>query len=143
MAITTTVSNHASYMLFTKKIDCENDTFVGVLLNNTFVFNKDTHATRSDISASELTTQYGYAPLTLTGVSVVEDDTEDGAVVTWNDAVWTANGGAIGPSAAMAVFDDTTTDDTVCFCVEFGTTITAADGQNFTVDTLKFKGITA
>lgn len=140
MAVVTTVSNHMAYQLASGNIDFDSDTFLIILMNTSFAFDKDAHATLSDVTASQLATGNGYTQdsKTLAGVAVSEDDTNDKAAITWNDVTWTASGGAIGPSGAACVIDDTTTDDTVVMCIDFGTDITAADGTNFTIEDIAF-----
>jgi hypothetical protein len=130
MAVTYTVSNHYKYMLATKKIDFANDVFKVILMNNTFTFDKDTHATLADVTADQLATANGYTQndKTLANVSVTEDDVNDKAAITWDDATWTATADSIGPTGAYIVYDDTTTDDTVLFCVDFGTDYTVPNG---------------
>ena len=133
MAVVTTVSNHAKFMQATKKIDFENDVFIVILMNSAFTFDKDTHATLANVTSSQLATLYGYTQdtKTLTGVSVTEDDANDKAAVTWSDPTWTASGGDIGPTGSLIVYDDTTSDNTVVFCSDFGTDYTLTDGSSF------------
>lgn len=132
MSVTVTYSNHFRYMLSTKEIDFKNDSFVIVLLDDGFVFDKDSHATLSDITASQLATNYGYTQDTkaLSSVSVTEGDA---SIVTWADVEWIANGGTIGPSAAACIVDTTTGDDTVVLCIEFGEAASALDGYHFKI----------
>lgn len=133
MAVVTTVSNHAKYMQATKEIDFSADVFKAILMNSAFTFDKDAHATLADVTASQLATGNGYTQddKTLTGVTVTEDDTNDKAAVTWDDPTWTASGGDIGPTGAIIIYDDTTTDDTIVFCGDFGTDYTITDGSSF------------
>lgn len=132
MSVTVTYSNHFRYMLSTKQIDFKNDSFVIVLLDDGFVFDKDSHATLSDITASQLATNYGYTQDTkaLSSVSVTEGDA---SIVTWADVEWIANGGTIGPSAAACIVDTTTGDNTVVLCIEFGEAASALDGYHFKI----------
>ena len=138
MAVTTTLSNHFRYMLATKKIDFTNstgDTFKIILMNTTFAFDKDADATLSDVTADQLGTDYGYTQDTkdCTVASITEDDTNDVARVVFSDVTWTASGGAIGASGAAIIYDDTTSDDTVVCCIDFGADGTAPDGFNFQI----------
>lgn len=135
------LSNHFKYMLGTKKVDFSADSFKLILMASGFTFNKDTHATYSDVSASELTTGYGYTQntKTLSGVTVTEDDTNDRLEVTWSNASWTASGGSIGPSPGAIIFDDTTTDDTVVGYIDFSGNQTATDGGTFTITSPTFR----
>ena len=125
-------------MLSTKEIDFENDSFVIVLLDDGFVFDKDSHATLSDITASQLATNYGYTQDTkaLSSVSVTEGDA---TIVTWADVEWIAGGGTIGPSAAACIVDTTTGDDTVVLCIEFGEAASALDGYHFKITDIELR----
>lgn len=129
------VSNHAKYQFANKKISASADSFKIILMNSAFVFNKDTHATYADVSASEIATGNGYTQntKTLTGVSVTEDDTGDRSRITFSNVSWAASGGSIGPSAGAIIFDDTTLDDTVMGFIDFGAAQTVTDGGNFNV----------
>lgn len=134
MAVVATVSNHAKFKIASGDVDFSSggNVFKAILMNTTFTFAKDSHATLADVTADQLSTGNGYTQDTkvLTGVSLVEDDTNDKAAVTWDNATWTASGGAIGPTGAYIIYDDTTTDDTVIACVDFGTDYTINDASS-------------
>lgn len=138
-------SNHFFYMMFTKKIDLANDSIKIILMDTGYTFDADTDATYADISASELATGNGYTQntKTLTGAAVSEDDTNDRASATWNDATWTASGGSIGPTPGAILFDDTTSDDTVIGFVNYGGDQTTTDGGTHTVPNLEIRGYEA
>jgi len=142
MAVVSTLSNHFKYMQGTKKIDFENDSIKIILMDTAFAFNKDTHATLADVSASEIATLYGYTQQTkiLAGVSVVEDDAGDMLKVTWDDPSWTADGGDLGGEAvgAAIAYDDDTPDDTVIGCIDFGTNITVPDTIVLQIQDIEF-----
>ena len=140
MTITATVSNHAKFMMATKKIDLENDSLKAILMNTAFAFDKDAHATLADITASQLSTGNGYTQndKALANVAVAEDDANDRAQLTCDDPSWMASGGVIGPFGALIIYDDTTTDDTVLGCLDFGTDISVADGTSFAVRDIVF-----
>jgi len=140
MAIVATVSNHFKYQQSVKEIDFENDVFKIILLNTTFSFDPDTHATLADVTASQLATGNGYTQndKVLAGVTVIEDDTNNRCGITWTNATWTASGGSIGPTGAVIIYDDTTTDDTVVGCIDFGTDYTIADGSSLQFQNLAF-----
>jgi hypothetical protein len=125
-------------MLATKKVDLTattGDSFKIILMNTTFAFNKDSHATLADVTADQLATNYGYTQDNKACVvaSATEDDTNDVARIVFSDVTWTASGGAIGASGAAIIYDDTTSDDTVVCCIDFGADGTAADGFNFQI----------
>lgn len=132
MAIVSTLSNHFKYMKDTKKVDMETDVFKAILMDSTFAFNPDTHATLADVTAHQLATGNGYTQndKTLAGVTVIEDDANDRSATTWTNVTWTASGGNIGPTGALVIYDDTTSDDTVVGCIDFGTDYTVADGSS-------------
>lgn len=134
MAVVATVSNHAKFKIASGDVNFGSggDVFKVILMDSAFAFNKDTHATLADVTANQLSTGNGYTQDTkvLTGVALVEDDTNDKAAVTWDNPTWTASGGAIGPTGAYIIYDDTTTDDTVIVCVDFGTDYTINDASS-------------
>lgn len=134
------VSNHFKYKLAIGDVAFDTDSFKIILMNNTFTFNRDTHATYANVSASELATANGYTVNTkmLAGVAISEDDTDDRAEVTWSNISWTASGGSIGPSNGAIIFDDTTIDDTVVGYIDFGSAQTATDGGNFNIISIAF-----
>lgn len=134
------VSNHFKFMQGTKKVDFANDVFKLRLMNNSFTFNKRTHATWADVSASELGAGNGYSTggATLTGVVVTEDDVGDQLKVIWSNQSWNASGGSIGPSNGAIIIDDTTTDDTVLAYHDFGGAQTAVDGTPFSVINIEY-----
>lgn len=139
MAITCTLSNHYKFQLLSGNIDFDADTFKVILMNTTFAFDKDAHATLADVTANQLSTGNGYTQddKTLTGVSVTEDDDNDKGKVTWSNPTWTADGGDIGPTGAAIIYDDTTADDTIIGCADFGTDYTIPDGSSFQLQDLE------
>lgn len=132
MAITVTVSNHAKYQLGIGNLNITSDTIKIILMDDSFVFDPDAHATLADITANQLATGNGYTQddKILTGVVASENDTEDKATWTFDNATWTATGD-IGPIGAYVLYDDTTSDDTVISCVDFGTDYTISAGMSF------------
>lgn len=129
------LSNHFKYQSFIGNIDFSNDIFKIILMASGFTFDKDSHATYADVSASELATGNGYTQnaATLANVVVSEDDTNDRANVVWDNYVWTASGGNIGPTPGAIIFDDTSSDDTIVGYIDFGSDQTASDGGTFTI----------
>lgn len=142
MAVVVTVPNHFKYLLGTKAIDFANDAFNAILMNTTFTFNKDTHTLLSEVTADQLSTANGYTQdsKVLAGVAVAEDDTDDRLEVTWSDPVWTASGGAIGPTGALIVYDDTVANDPIVMCIDFGADYTVVDTATFSVKGIAFYG---
>lgn len=103
-----------------------------VMLSNTAP-NASTHAVRADVS--ELSTANGY---TSGGQSIANVGSESGGVltVTGTDVTWTASGGSIGPFRYVILYNDTPTSpaDPLIGWWDYGSSITLADGESFTVD---------
>ena len=133
MSVTLTLSNHYHYQLMKKQIDLSADVLKLILMNNTFAFDKDAHATLTNVTGDQLATQYGYTQdsKTLDNKVLTEDDTNDRARMTCDDASWTADGGDIGPTGGAIIYDDTTSDDTVIGCIDYGTDYTIPNGSTF------------
>ncbi|MEG0041608.1 MAG: hypothetical protein RR983_02575 [Massilia sp.] len=66
--------------------------------------------------------------------SVVLSEAAGVAKVTIADEVITATGGAIGPFRYAAVFNDTATNKPLIGYVDYGSSITLADGETLTLD---------
>ena len=137
----TECSNHFKYQLAKGEIDLDVDTVKICLMATAFSFDKDAHAVWGDVSASELATGNGYTQdtKTLANVVITEDDTNDRVNVTWDNAVWTASGGSIGPTPGAILYDDSSADDTIIGFLDFTTERTAADGGTFTVSNIIFR----
>jgi len=133
MAIISTTSNHLKYQLAVSSIDFSSNAYMIILMNTAFDFDPDTDATLADVTSSQLATGDGYTQdnEVLTGISVTEDDTNNRVHVTWDNVTWTATGSGIGPLGSAIVYDDTTVDDTIIGCIDFGTDYTVASGSSF------------
>ena len=139
MAIST-LSNHFKAQLYGKQLDLDSDDIKIALVSGQFTFDKDAHATWPDVSSYELPAGVGYATggLTLQGCVIAEDDSNDRARFTCNDARWNSSG-ELGPVIAAVIYDDDATDDTIIGCVEFGSDVTVNSGsalevQNIIID---------
>jgi hypothetical protein len=132
MAIIATLSNRFKFMRDTKEISMGADVFKAILMDTAFAFDPDAHSTLALVTANQLASGNGYTQndKTLAGVTVTEDDTNDRARTTWTNVTFTASGGSIGPSGALVIYDDTTTEKTVVGAVDFGTDYTIADGSS-------------
>ena len=140
MAVTSTVANKIKYLFATKAIDFANDTFKCCLMAVGFSFDKDAHHYYSDISASETADGNGYTTggVSMSGVSVTEDDTNDYTTVAWDNPTWAASGGSIEGIGAI-VYDDTVANKPIVGYIDFGTTETAVDTKTYTVSTVVFR----
>ena len=129
MAVTTTLSNHYKYQLMKKSIDLSADILKIILMNDTFEFDKDAHATLADVTADQLSTGNGYTQndKTLDNKVLSEDDNNDEGKMICDDVQWTASGGSIGPTGAAIIYDDDTLDNTIIGCIDFGVDYTISD----------------
>ena len=135
-----TASNHFKFKLMSGDIDFDAHTFKICLMQSGFTFDKDNHATWSDVSSYELPTGNGYTQggKTLQNVQVQEDDVNDRCVVSWDDIGWQASGGDLVTPGAI-VYDDDTSDDTVVMYIEFdnGNDVTIKDGMALYIENIK------
>jgi hypothetical protein len=97
--------------------------------------NVATHDERADIT--EIATGGGYTQ-NAAGLDIANDLSETTGTVTITavDVVVTASGGTIGPFRYVVVFNDSATspaDALMCYW-DYGSSITLADGESFTVD---------
>jgi len=128
------VADEWANYLSTKKIDCSADVFK-LVLTNTAVTKAGTQVL-TDIT--QITTQNGYAPATMT-MTFAETGAGTGI---WRlsmgaDKTWTASGGSFGPFRYVVMYDDTpaaTPTDPIVGWWDYGSAITPADTETFTVD---------
>lgn len=134
-------ANRLKYLVASGSIDFSSDTFIIILMQSGFVFDKDSHHQYSDVSGSELATANGYTQKTktLANVSVTEDDTDDRTEITWDDVSWTASGGPIGPSPGAIILDDTDGNDSLVGYIDFGADYTQADGGVATLTNIEVR----
>jgi hypothetical protein len=135
------VPNHFKYLLATKAIDFDNDSFIIILMESGFVFNKDTHALYADVSGNELPTANGYTikNKALANVTVTEDDVNDRCDITTDAVSWTATDGAIGPCPGAIIIDDTVADDPIVGYIDFGAEYTQATGGTVTINNIAIR----
>jgi len=138
MAVISTLSNHAKYQMAIGQMNLGTggDTLKIILMDNTFAFDKDAHATLSDITADQLTTAGGYTQddETLASQAVTEDDVNDKAAFTCTDVSWTATAAGIGPTGAACIIDETSIEATEFFTTEADRTFTGGSTHWANVD---------
>lgn len=133
MAVTSTPSNHYLYKKQQGTIDLTSDTIKAALMNSTFVFDPDAHATWADVSSQEISTSGSYVQVTLTNPTQTEDDSENKAVTSFDNITFTPSGGDFDASAGCIIYDTTDGESTVIAGIDFGTAHTVTDGNNITL----------
>ncbi len=130
---------HFFYMVADKKIDLSADTFKAILMDDQFFFLPEDHATKADVNANQIATGNGYTQddKTLSGGTLTEDDTNFRAYRTFSSFSWQASGGNLPTVGTLLVYDDTTSDDTIVYGLDFGVsslqTAVFVDASNFTI----------
>lgn len=110
-----------------------------MLMADGFTFNKDTHGTVADVSASEITSAGGYARITLTvDAAWAQDNTNDKGSIAWNNVTFTATGADFDDFSAAIVYNDTHASDLIVGCIDFEATIALANGNSFQMQALGF-----
>jgi hypothetical protein len=110
-------------------------TFTAFLMQPGFTFDRAAHKVYADISASEVTTAGGYTKgtgITLSGIAVSQDDTNNRGLVTWSSISFTPSGANI--SICGAILCNTTDDMIIGFEDALGTVV-IADGQPYVITT--------
>lgn len=132
--MTTAASNYFKKELFNSTINGATDTFKIILMQSGFVYNKATHGTYADVSASELPTALGYTVggATLAGVTITQDDILNLGKIAWNNPSWVATGGNLVASGAI-IYDDTHGSDAIVGYIDFGGDVTTLSGGTFTL----------
>lgn len=141
MAVVATLSNHFKFQLASGEIDFDTNTYIIILMDTAFSFDKDTHATLADVTANQISTANGYDQdtKTLAGVALTESDDNDQAEITWDDPTWTASTGDLGGEAigTACIIDTTTGDDTLVGCIDFGADYTIPDGSSLKIENIE------
>lgn len=114
--------------------DLDNDTFV-VALSNTAPGSESTPPTGDGDGVLANITQITYTNLSARTLTLASSAQTSGTyTIDFNDLVLTASG-AVGPFRYVYIYDDTPTspaDPLVCY-VDYGSSITLADGETFTI----------
>lgn len=95
--------------------------------------NVSTHTVKADIADISAGNGYAAGGIDVTGVFAESAGT---GTLTATDVVFTASGGAVGPFRYAILYNDTPTSpaDPLIQYWDYGSAITLADGETFTVD---------
>lgn len=137
---------HSNHYLSQKQkglIDLTNDSLILILMNNSFTFNRDTHATLADVSASQIDSGNGYTQnsITLDNPVHTEQDSGDYAQTLYDAISIIANGGSIGPTNGSIIYDSTTADNTIIGYIDFEGAVTVTDGNRINISTLYIRDL--
>lgn len=118
------------YLLITKAIDLDADTFKVMLTNTAPVATNSLKADLTEISAGNGYTAGG------TATTIAHSRTGGTSKITGTDVVFTAAGGSIGPFRYAVLYDDTPASPLKPLVAwwDYGSSITLADTETFTVD---------
>jgi len=146
MAVVTTFSHKFLEEVVKGQHDVTTDTLKVILMDTTFAFDPDTHATYADCvgagsgsgsgsaaGAGEIDSGNGYTTggETLTTVAVSIDAVTDQVDITADNVTWTATGGAIAETGSAIVYNDDHANDTVVMCIDFGADYITAEDKLF------------
>lgn len=122
-----------------RKVHNLNADSLKILLTNTAPVN--TNAVKADLT--ELGAGNGYTAGGTAIGSVAYSQASGTGKLTGNDVVFTASGGSIGPFRYAVLYNDTPTSpaDPLIGWWDYGSAITLADGETFTVDLDQTNGI--
>lgn len=117
--------------VFDGKHDFENDTFKVMLTNTAPIAGNTVKANLTDISAGNGYTAGG------TAVTISSSSQTGGtySAVASGNVAFTASGGSIGPFRYVPFYNDTATNDELVGWLDYGSAVTLADGETFTVNT--------
>jgi hypothetical protein len=110
--------------------DWSSHTFKAGLTNS--APNAATHDEYADITEISAGNGYSAGGMTLDSVTLSESSGTAKVVIT--DEVLTASGGSIGPFRYVVIYNDTSTGDKLVCYFDYGSSITLASGETFTID---------
>ncbi len=118
------------YLLITKSIDFDADAFKVMLTNTAPVSTNSVKADLTEISAGNGYTAGG------TATTISHSRSTGTSKIVGTDVVFTASGGSIGPFRYAVLYDDTPISpaDPLIGFWDYGSSITLASGETFTVD---------
>lgn len=135
------IANNFRVLVANGSVDFDGNTFKAIAMKEGFVFNRTTHDLYADVSSYEVNNGYGYTTggVTLSGIAIAQNDTDNRADITWNNITWTADGGDVGPIVGVCIYDDSITGDPIVGYLDFGGSYTVADGGTGTIANVKFR----
>lgn len=117
--------------VFEGQHDFATDTFKVMLTNSAPLATNSVKANLTEISAGN-----GYvAGGSAVTISASSQTSGTYSAVASGNVVFTASGGSIGPFRYVAVYNETATNDELVGFLDYGSAITLADGETFTVNT--------
>lgn len=137
-----TVPNAFKYENGKGNNDFSSHVYKAILLNDTFVFDKDAHGFLADVASYEISSAGGYAEITLTpSTAWNQDNTEDTGSIRWSNITFTASTGNFDAFCALIVYNDSHASDLIIGCAEFEETIEVNNGYSFQLQLLGFDSL--
>ena len=128
-------SECSNYWKYSKLNLFVGDTHKLCIMQPGFTFSKSTVSTYASISGSECGTAYGYTAggITLSGISVSQDNTNNRGKMTWSNVTFTPSGGNISFCGACIV---NTTKNIVLNFLDAAGTVVATDGLPYVINNI-------
>lgn len=143
MAIVKKVSRRFLRELGIGAINLTSDEHRIILMDDAFVFDPETHETLANVSASELPTGAGYTAqtkaLVIDTAWAADTGTDIRALMTWEDILWSASTGDIGPTSSAIIYNHTHVSKIILGCIEFEVDVTIEDGLSFELRDLSYE----
>lgn len=136
MAIQTTYSHQFMLEALQKGHDLENDILKMALMDTTFAFDPDTHATWGACSANEIAGGNGYVTggENLTGVILSIDAVGNKVDIAATSITWTATAGDIPTTGSAVIYNSSHVNNTVVMCIDFDADYDTLSGKLFQID---------
>lgn len=114
-------------------VDLASDTLRVALFTSSYTPNAD-HTQLSDCGDNQVANGNGYTSggVEVTG-TITDDDGNNRVVFDISNPEWTASGGSIGPFRYGVLYDDTSADNLLIYCFDFGSDKTADAGAPITI----------
>lgn len=136
MAITANYSHQFMMEALRKEHDIESDALYIALMDTTFTFDPDTHATWADCSADEIANGFGYSTAgeLMTNVAMTIDTTGNQVDISADNITWEASGGPIPTTGSAIIYNATHSNSTVVMGIDFDADYDTPDGKLFQIN---------
>lgn len=123
------VFNSFKYDVAGGRIDCDSDTFYGMVAGASYTPNQDSHHYRSDVTNEVSGTGYTAGGKALTGVTLTQDNTGNQAVWDCDDVSWPSS--TITGGRWLIIYKrrgGASSADELCMALDFGSDFNSSNG---------------